>query len=84
MLRVSSACGISLSQRLSGKLGGGAAQSRNEVVLKGLDGSLGIVAAVEACWGELVVHLLRVHVVFEQLGALVVEALELGGESSFA
>ena len=66
MLRVSSAWGMSLSQRLSGKLGG-AAQARNEMVFKYLDGSFGVVAAVEACWGKLKTNFLYFHILLQNL-----------------
>jgi len=65
------------------EVGGRAAQACNEVFLKRLDGSFDIVATVEACWGELLVRLLRVHVVLQYFEAFVVKALELGVEASF-
>ena len=44
--------------------------------LEGADGSLGVVAAVQSCWGQLEINFFLMHVPLELFGSLVVEALK--------
>ena len=52
------------------------------MVLEGADSAFGGIAAVHTWWNKLEVDFLLVHKVLQELGAFVVEALELGLESS--
>ncbi len=54
----------------------GGAETRNEMVFKGLDCSFGPVASVQACRGELVLNVLVGDEFLEKFGGFIVEAME--------
>ncbi len=46
------------------------------MIVEGLDGAFGPVAAMKASWGELIFDGLGSHEVTEELGSFIVEAME--------
>ena len=51
------------------------------MILEGLDGAFGPVAAMEARWGELVFNGLGGHEITEELRSFIVKTVELGAET---
>ena len=66
------------------EVGVNAAESGNEMVFEGADGSLSGIATVDSRWDKLIVDCLSSEEVLEDGGAFVVEALELWAESGCA
>jgi hypothetical protein len=60
-----------------------AAEVRDEMVFERVDGTFGRIVAVDLRGYELEVDCFLDHVVFEELGALIVESLELWLEACF-
>ena len=59
-----------------------AAETSDEVVLKGLDGTFGRIASVDSCRCFLECYVLIVDVVFEEGTAFVIKHVEFGGKTS--
>ena len=66
---------------MQGKVWVSGGKASNEVVFVGLDGSFCQVSAVDASWGCLPINTFIIHEVFEQLGAFIVQPVELGSEA---
>jgi hypothetical protein len=67
---------------LEWKIGVGAAEAGDEMVLESANGALGGVAAMDAWGHELESNGLVAHVLLEEDGGFVVEAIELGAKTS--
>ena len=67
---------------LEWKIGVGAAEAGDEMVLESANGALGGVAAMDAWGHELESDGLVAHVLLEEDGGFVVEAIELGAKTS--
>ena len=67
---------------MQGKVFVDAAEAGNEVVLKGANGTFGSIAVMNAGWCKLEVNVLITKVLFEGLGAFVVQALQAWAEAS--
>ena len=57
------------------------AESSNEMILEGLDGTFCRVSTMDARWNELKIHVFFVHEVFQKSRAFVVQSLESLSES---
>jgi hypothetical protein len=68
-------CSTSLSQRESGNFG-------KEVVFPTLDALFCCIVCMFSSWCKLIFYLLFCHIRFENLGAFIVDTLELGLETS--
>lgn len=64
------------------KVGVGTAQPCNEMVFEGPDGPFSCISAVEMRWSQLKVNLGFAHMGLKGLTGFIIEALELGAESS--
>ena len=60
---------------MEGKIGVGAAEARDEVVLEGADSSFGGVGSVHAGWDELWLDGVCCHELEKDVGTFIVEAL---------
>ena len=64
------------------KIGMGATQAGDEMILEGLDGSFGPVSTMESSGGELAVNVFSSHEVGQEFGCFVVQAMKLGTEAA--
>ena len=68
---------------MHGKLLVGGAEAGREMVLEGLDGSLGDITTMDVRWHELVVDAFCFDGAFKRGGGFIIQLLELGFESVY-
>jgi hypothetical protein len=67
---------------VEGKVFVDATEASNEVIFEGADGTFCGIAAMDAGRYQLEVNIFFRHVILEDLGTFIVEALELGAKAS--